>query len=164
VKTVTLLKIALIASLFVGCSSKKEVAQKGIEKGSKDPIAMPNFYMIRFSDNIFGIHLINKKYKKDSLVAIDMTMVQSAKIAIKNGYKYFVLIDKKENIDKDYTDKGFSSIVFADNTYFITKPSSTNTIVCFEETPELIGNIYNAKEIIKKMSGNRLKNKSLKSK
>jgi hypothetical protein len=120
--------------------------------------------MIRFSDNIFGIHLINKKYKKDSLVAIDMTMVQSAKIAIKNGYKYFVLIDKKENIDKDYTDKGFSSIVFADNTYFITKPSSTNTIVCFEETPELIGNIYNAKEIIKKMSGNRLKNKSLKSK
>jgi hypothetical protein len=131
--------------LFLGCSQKNST--KDIETNSNTP----QFYMVIFSDNIFGIHLTNIG-KKSLQKAIKLTLIQSAKIALENGYNYFILIDKQKHTDKKYANNGYSNIIFNNITYHITKPNITNTIVCFKEKPELIGEIYSAKAILDKKS------------
>lgn len=57
------------------------------------------------------------------------------------------------NINYNATGHGTATThVSGGDTYVITRPTSTNTIVCFKEKPDINGLIYNADFIIKSLS------------
>ncbi len=88
----------------------------------------------RLDKNVFKVSFAGNGYTGRER-ATDFAFLRSAELALQHGYKYFVVI--KEN---SYTEYGRRQ------TYIFSKPSSSNTIVCFEEKPAE-GFAYSAKFI-----------------
>ena len=90
--------------------------------------------------------------------ATDLTLLRSAELAIKSGYKYFVIIDKKSYTSNSiYTTPStvnyYNSMTTVNHgqTYNISKPNTSNTIVCFEEKPKGVFS-YNANYIFESIT------------
>jgi len=100
--------------------------------------------------------------------AEDFALLRSAEITIKNGYKYFSIMDKNNSTDyssfttpantittaNSYGYGGVTSFQANSTTYggqnfLISKPSATNVIKCFKEKPEGQDLIFDAAFLIK---------------
>lgn len=96
--------------------------------------------------------------------ASDFTLLRSAELTIENGFNYFVVIDasqytKNSSFTTPTTTYGSataygntaygSATTYGGQTFHVTKPRATNTIVCFKEKPD--GFSYNAKFIEKSL-------------
>ena len=149
--------IVLIALFFIlqGCSTKyQEVGFKG------------GYSEMQLDENIFKVSFKGNGYTKREKVA-DFTLLRSAELTLDNGYSYFSVIDANSySTNSTYTTPATSSstgsVYVSDNkiyghsttittkgqTYNISKPRSTNTIVCFKEK-HTSGFSYNAKFVLK---------------
>ena len=116
---------------------------------------------LQLDDNVFRITFQGNAYTSRENTS-DFTLLRSAEIALNHGYKYFVIIDAKEYTKQStyttpttttgstslYGNTGYGSYTtYGGQTFLIAKPTSSNTILCYNEKPE--GFSYNAEFIVK---------------
>ena len=101
--------------------------------------------------------------------ASEMCLLRCSEICLDQGYDYFIIIDEKERITKNYGktssktrykyndyDGSVSSKTYGGNSYVISRPSLTNTIVLVNEKGE--DNItYNANFLFNSLSRKYIK-------
>ena len=124
---------------------------------------------IQLDTNVFKISLKGNGHTYKERVT-DFTLLRSAELTLKNGYQYFTIIDFNSHTSRSsyttpitsYTtgsvyDSGgyaYGNIVTTTTggqTYHTSKPSLSNTIVCFKEKPESTFS-YNANFIYKSIT------------
>ena len=119
--------------------------------------------------NVFKVSFRGNSYTGRERVA-DFTLLRSAELALKNDYQYFAIIDYNSYTSRSshttpvtsyttgsaygsggYTYDGAVTTTTGGQTYHTSKPSSSNTIVCFKEKPESTFS-YNANFIYKSIT------------
>ena len=119
--------------------------------------------------NVFKVAFRGNGYT-GSERASDFTLLRCAELALQNGYKYFVVIDANSYTSNstyttpttynttanvygtgNYAYGNATTTMYGGQTYNISKPSSSNTIVCFTEKPTN-GFSYNAEFIYKNIT------------
>ncbi len=150
--------IILVAIFIQGCATAYK--RTGFTGGYSET---------RLDENVFKVSFRGNGYTGRERVS-DFTLLRSAELALENGYKYFVIIDANSyTSNSTYTTPttshiagsayGYGNSVYGSatttttggQTYNISKPSSSNTIVCFKEKPNS-GFSYNAEFIYKNIS------------
>ena len=124
----------------------------------------------QLDENVFKVAFNGNGYTGREQVA-DFTLLRSAELTMQSGYKYFVIVNAKSytsnstyttpktattnvNANTYGTANAYGTVttkVSGGQTYNISKPSSSNTIVCFKEKP-ITGFSYNAEFIFKNIS------------
>ncbi|MEA2031519.1 MAG: hypothetical protein U9N55_08025 [candidate division Zixibacteria bacterium] len=119
----------------------------------------------RLDNNVFRVTFKGNGYTSHER-ATDFCLLRSAELALYYEYSYFIIVDASEYTAKStYTTPTRSrtnvtvssygntsygnanTTTYGGQTYLITKPRSTNTIVCFREKSDIGGLVYNAKFI-----------------
>lgn len=149
----------VIISVLLICACATGYQREGFTGG---------FSETQLDENVFRVIFKGNGYTQQDR-ANDFVLLRSADLALENGYKYFIIIDSSTSTQNStYTTPTtyntnanvYSSGNYAygtatttstgGQTYNISKPSSTNTIVCFKEKPEQ-GFSYNAAFIQKSL-------------
>jgi hypothetical protein len=139
----------LLAILVFSCATPYQ--NLSFNGGYSDTKLSKNIFSVRFNGNGFT----------DLNHAIDFALLRSAEIAIENGYNFFSIIDQSNQTTYNiHTTPIYhnniainrnNSIAYQSGgqTYLSKKPSTINTIICFEKEPKnnsLI--VYEARFII----------------
>jgi hypothetical protein len=120
----------------------------------------------QLDENVFTVSFRGNGYTGRERVA-DFTLLRSAELTLEKGYQYFAIIDENSYTSNstyttpttshttgsaygagNYAYGSATTTTTGGQTYNISKPSSSNTIVCFKEKPEA-GFTYNANFIYK---------------
>ena len=116
---------------------------------------------VQLDDNVFRI-MFQGNANTSRERASDFTLLRSAEITLNHGYKYFIVIDAKEYAEQSiyttpttttgstslYGNTGYSSYTtYGGQTFLTARPTSSNTILCYNEKPE--GFSYNAEFIVR---------------
>ena len=123
----------------------------------------------QFDENIFNVSFRGNAMTRRDRVA-DFTLLRCAELTLENGFSYFAVVESNSYTDTsthttptttNTTGNAYSSgnmihgnatsTTTGGQTYNTTKPSQTNTIVCFKEKP-ISTFSYNAKFIYKSIS------------
>jgi hypothetical protein len=123
----------------------------------------------QLDENVFKVAFRGNGYTRQDRAA-DFTLLRSAELALKSGYSYFVVIDSESYTTTstrttptitNTTASAYSagnqaygsatSTATGGQTYNISKPSESNTIICFKEKPKS-GFSYNANFIFKSLT------------
>ncbi|MCW8933437.1 MAG: hypothetical protein OQK98_01815 [Gammaproteobacteria bacterium] len=145
----------IIAVLLQGCATSYQ--KTGFSGGYSET---------QLDENVFKVSFRGNGYTGRERVA-DFTLLRSSELTLKNGYKYFAVIDANSYTSNSiyttpttsYTtgnvysngNQAYGSATtntYGGQTYNISKPSSSNTIVLFKEKPSNVF-VYNAKFIYK---------------
>jgi len=150
------LSIAFIMVLFLqGCATSYQ----------KDSFS-GGYTETQLDENVFRVSFRGNGYTRRERVA-DFTLLRSAELSLENGYTYFSIVDANSSISNstyttpttsytsgnaystgNYAYGSATTTTTGGQTYNISKPSSSNTIVCFKEKPSNLFT-YNAKFIYK---------------
>jgi len=152
--------IALIALFLQGCATSYQ--KSGFGGGYSET---------QLDENVFNVSFRGNAKTSRERVA-DFTLLRSAELTIENGYKYFAVIDANSyTSNSTYTTPtrshatgsayGYGNYAYGSatttttggQTYNISKPSSSHTIVCFKEKPDSVFT-YNAEFIYKNIRQN----------
>lgn len=117
---------------------------------------------VQLDDNVFKVSFRGNGYTGKERAA-NFALLRSAEVSLRHGFKYFIIADLSATTrDSSYTaptqtttnmnynsygSYGYgsaNSTTSGGQTYHISKPTATNTIVCFKEKPEIQGLVYNA--------------------
>lgn len=149
-----LISITVILFALQGCTSYQK---KGLSGGYSE---------IQLDENVFKVSFQGNGYTKPDRAA-DFTLLRSAELTLENGFQYFAIIDENNHtshgtyttpttshttanaqVSGNYVHGNATTTTTGGQTYIISKPSSSNTIVCFKEKPESVFT-YNASYIYK---------------
>jgi len=153
-----LITFILIVLIVQGCATGyKKVGFKG------------GYSEIQLDENVFKVSFRGNAYTGREK-ASDFALLRCAELALEKGFEYFAIIEATNSTSTSTyktptTTRTTGSIYGSDNyahgeatttttggqTYRLAKPSSTNTIVCFEEKPET-GFAYNARMTVESIS------------
>jgi len=128
------------------------------------------FSETQLDKNVFRVSFKGNGYTQAER-AEEMALLRSAELTLKNGFKYFVIIDGRSRSDYGtYTTPtqatttgsasvygntayGNSTTTFTGGqTFLITKPNTTNTIICFAEKPQVNGLAYDAQFVFNSLA------------
>lgn len=134
--------LIFIVIFLSGCATGYH--SKGMSGGYTSTQYAPNIFNVSFSGNGF-----TGRGK-----ASDFALLRSAEITIENGFKYFSIANADNYVSNSsyttptttntyatanaYGNTAYgtaTSTTYGGQTYNISKPSSSNTIVCFKEKP-----------------------------
>lgn len=120
------------------------------------------FSETQLDSNVFRVSFKGNGYTRADR-AEELALLRSAELALKNGFTHFVIVQGQSGAQYGtYTTPmqanttgsatvygntayGRSTTTFTGGqTFLITKPSTTNTIVCFKGRPEVNGLVYDA--------------------
>ncbi|MFD2177758.1 CC0125/CC1285 family lipoprotein [Veronia pacifica] len=123
----------------------------------------------QIDENVFKVTFKGNAYTSKER-ASDFTLLRSAELTLQNGFTYFAVIDANSYSSNStyttpttsntsasfygsgsYTYGNATTTTYGGQTYNISKPNSSNTIVCFKEKPENLFS-YNAKFTYKSIS------------
>lgn len=123
----------------------------------------------QLDENVFKVTFRGNGYTSRER-ASDFTLLRSAELTLQSGYKYFAVIDANSYTSNstyttptasnttaniygsgNYAYGNATTTTYGGQTYNISKPSSSNTIVCFKEKPENVFS-YNAEFIYKNIT------------
>lgn len=134
-------KIILISILTImigGCATKYH--RVGFTGGYSETQLGENVFQVSFRGNAY----ISRQRTSD------FCLLRSAEISLENDYKYFIIVDsEKYSKTSTYTTGKATATTYQGQTYFISKPRATNTIICFKEKPNISGLVYDAEFISK---------------
>jgi hypothetical protein len=152
-------KLAILVttiSLLAGCATAYQ--RQGLTGGYSET---------RLGENVFQVSFKGNAYTRRER-ASDFNLLRSAEVAIENGFNYFVIVDsEKYSRTGAYTTPttyhttgsayGYGNYAYGSattrttggQTYFYTKPRTTNTIVCFKEKPEIDALVFDAHFIVR---------------
>ena len=139
---------------------------------SYKPVTMSGGYSdVRLDANVFRVSFQGNGFTSASRVE-EMTLLRSADVAMRNGFTHFIIVDARAGADyatvavpaQAYTTgtaNVIGSTVYTNatttytggGTYVIARPSSSNTIVCFEGKPQAAGMVYDAKLVFDSLAG-----------
>jgi len=96
----------------------------------------------QLGDNIFQVSFRGNGHTSSER-ASDFSLLRSAELTLGHGFRYFVIVKSGEKSETSlhtaqatmYTDKSI---------YTISKPSATNTILCYKEKPDVNGVVFDA--------------------
>lgn len=119
------------------------------------------FSETQLDTNVFRVSFRGNGYTHSER-AEELALLRSAEITLKYGFTHFIIIDGQSRVTQSThttplhatttgsasvygnTAYGSSTTSFTGGeTYHITKPSTTNTIVCFKGKPDVGGLVYN---------------------
>lgn len=150
----------ILLSIFIlflaGCSTKYQ--PDGFKGG---------FQEIQLSENVFSVSFRGNAYTSREEVT-NYALLRSAEVALLNGYNYFILNNSEKtskegnfttptNYNTTYQSNIYGNQIYGNsrtNAYggqniSYSKPTTTNTIICFKEKPETNQIVYDAKFIVK---------------
>lgn len=149
----------LIALSILGCSTTYQ--SSGFTGGYSETQLDLNVFRVTFNGNAYT--------GRDKVA--DFTLLRSAELTLANGYKYFVIVDSENTVELsthttpittnttanaygtgNHATVNATSTTSGGHSYTRSKPSSSNTIICFKEKP-VDGFSYNAQFIVKSMTG-----------
>lgn len=150
--------IFVVAIIIQGCATTYR--SSGSMGGYKD---------VQLDDNVFKVTFHGNGYTSFERTA-DFVLLRCAELALNNGYSFFVIIDADSYTTNstyttptttnttgsavkigDYVVGSAQTTTYGGQTYNISKPSKTNTIICFKKKPTS-GFSYNAHFIFKAIS------------
>lgn len=127
------------------------------------------FSETQLGENAFRVTFRGNGYTKPERAA-DLSLLRAAEIALAHGFKYFVVVDAGQGSSlSTYTTPtqsystmnayGYGGQAYGNatttttggQTFFVSKPSATNTILCFKEKPETPGLVYDADFLVKSL-------------
>jgi len=129
----------LVAAVLSGCAT-------GYQKQS----VTGGYSETQLGENIFQVSFRGNGYTRRER-ASDFSLLRSAEVALENGFRYFVIVEseKSTNVSTHTTPTtsnttgtygggqfAATTTTYGGQTYIISKPSATNTILCFKEKPE----------------------------
>ncbi|PIQ09205.1 MAG: hypothetical protein COW71_07505 [Ignavibacteriales bacterium CG18_big_fil_WC_8_21_14_2_50_31_20] len=103
----------------------------------------------RIDDNCYRVSFDGNK-KTTTTRAMDLALLRASELTLENGYKYFIVVDDKQNTDDNYTPSMSSTYkgkTYTTNAIYSTTRSSTITIVCYLEKPDNSNIVYNAEYV-----------------
>ncbi len=128
---------------------------------------MGGFSETQLDENVFRVHFRGNGYTSNEK-ASDYSLLRCSEVCLQSGFSYFIITSSDEKSESSsYTTPSTSTTktrvnVYGNSaygnsktttqggqTYYISKPSATNLIVCFKEKPEVDALVYNAKFILK---------------
>ncbi|MCP4746323.1 MAG: hypothetical protein GY874_09315 [Desulfobacteraceae bacterium] len=148
--------LALLALILFGCATPYQ--KSGFEGGYSEAQLGENLFQVSFRGNGYtGLERIT-----------DFTLLRSAEVTLKNGFKYFVIVESDRK-SKDYTRKtptrsrttgsmfsigDYSNIETTTTTsggdsYTVSKYRITNIIVCYKDKPEIEELVFTAEFVNK---------------
>jgi hypothetical protein len=120
------------------------------------------FTETQLDTNVFKISFKGNGYTHAERAA-DLALLRSAELTIKNGFTHFVVIDSQSREKhgtyttptQSYTTANANAYgnsaygtayttTYGGQTFNISKPSTTNTIMCFKGKPDIQGLVYDA--------------------
>ena len=135
--------VLILAVLVTACATTYQ--SKGFSGGYSET---------QLDENIFRVTFNGNGYTSRERVA-DFTLLRSAELTLETGYKYFVVVDANSysktgvvttpqttttnanvNIYGNTAYGAATSTTTGGNSFLVTKPSSSNTIVMLNEKPE----------------------------
>lgn len=141
----------LLASYLMACATPYQ--EKSLSGG---------FSHTQLRENVFQVTFKGNGYTSEER-AVDFTMLRSAELALKSGYRYFVIVDSEKKaeletyqtpitsrttVDADKTGNSMhgtaTTRVSGGQTYSFSRPRRSNTIVCYHEKPVVKGIVYDA--------------------
>ena len=135
---------------LVGCATEYQAT--GMTGGYSETRLGENIYRVSFQGN--GFTNVER--------VTDFTLLRSAELTIRNGYKWFAIIDSAQAVNKSTATIGsnrsntvgsvnpstgtFNATTFnsSPTTYVVSKPSASNTIVMYKAAEKPEGISYNA--------------------
>ena len=148
-----LIAFTIVVLILQGCATSYQ--KKGFTGG---------FSETQLDENVFSVSFRGNAYTDRERVA-DFTLLRSAELTLENGFQYFAIIDANSYTKHstyttpttshttasaygtgNYAYGNATTTTTGGQTYNISKPSASNTIVCFKEKPESIFT-YNAQFI-----------------
>ena len=150
-----------IVTLFLtlaGCATGYQ--SRGFKGGFSETQLDENVFVVTFNGN--GFTSLER--------ASDFSLLRSAELALRNGYKYFAVIDGQTYLQQNtittpttsYTNANVYSYgntaygnatttTYGGQTFNVSKPNVTNTIFCFYEKPDGVF-VYNASFIVRSLA------------
>lgn len=135
--------LSLAASL-IGCATQYQA--QGLSGGYSET---------QLGENIFRVSFRGNGYTRGERAA-DFALLRSAEVTIENGFRYFVIVESGKDASVSafstptqsyttgsayaYGSSAYGSATtttYGGQTFFIRKPSATNTILCFRKSLDL---------------------------
>ncbi len=148
--------LALATVLLAGCATTYQ--QNSFTGGYSE---------IQLGENIFQVSFRGNGYTSRER-ASDFSLLRSAEVALENGFRYFVIVESEKGSkvgayttsttsyttgsahgSGNYAYGSATTTTYGGQTYFISKPRATNTILCFKEKPEINGLVFDAEFVAK---------------
>lgn len=116
----------------------------------------------QLGENIFQVSFRGNGYTSRER-ASDFSLLRSADVAVEHGFRYFVIVESEKDsklgtyttpttsyttgsayASGNYAYGNATTTTYGGQTYLISKPRATNTILCFKEKPENVGVVFDA--------------------
>lgn len=150
-----LILVATVVLILQGCATAYQ--KSGFSGGYSET---------QLDENVFTVSFRGNGYTGRERVA-DFTLLRSAELTLEHGYKFFAIIDANSYTSNstyttptqsyttgsaygtgNYAYGSATTTTTGGQTYNISKPGASNTIVCFKEKPDSVFT-YNADFIYK---------------
>lgn len=124
----------------------------------------------QLGENIFQVSFRGNGYTSRER-ASDFSLLRSAEVALENGFRYFVIVESEKGSKVsahttpstsyttgsaygygNYAHGWARTTTYGGETYFISKPRATNTVLCFKEEPEINGLVFDAEFVVKSIT------------
>ena len=121
----------------------------------------------RLAEDAFQVSFNGNGYTSKERAA-DFSLLRSAELTLKNGFRYFVIVSsEKDSAVSSYTSPSTSyttasaygsgrhaygnatTTTYGGQTYETSKPSATNTILCFKEKPAIPALVLEAEVVVR---------------
>lgn len=141
----SIIALAFSVLLLQGCATSYQ--QSGFSGGYSET---------QLDENVFNVSFRGNGYTRRERVS-DFTLLRSAELALEIGFHYFAVIDTNSYTSNstyttpttshttgsayasgNYAYGSATTTTTGGQTYNISKPSSSNTIVCFKEKPDSV--------------------------
>ncbi|MDD3769250.1 MAG: tetratricopeptide repeat protein [Sulfuricurvum sp.] len=147
---ISVITLIFLSALITGCSTKYQ--PRGYSGGYSETRLGENVFIISFEGN--GYTSMNQ--------AVDYTLLRSSEVALKNDYKYFIIVDSETYTSEEKTSTSYTANGTISGSYYtaniqeregmvIRKPSLKNTIICFKEKPNTKSLIYDAEYLFRSL-------------
>ncbi len=150
------LVIVLTALVLTGCATTYQ--RQGLTGGYSET---------QLGENIFQVSFRGNGYTSRER-ASDFSLLRSAEVALERGFRYFVIVESEKDTKTStyttptqsyttgsahaygsYAHGSATTTTYGGQTYIITKPRATNTILCFKKKPDIIGLVFDAEFVVK---------------
>ena len=148
--------LALLVGLLSGCVTPYQ--PKSFSGGYSESQLGTNMFNVTFQGNS------NTNYE----LAADFCLLRSAEITLENGFRYFFVVKSKKDFGEflatkptqsytswsayvlgNYAPGSARTTTYDGQIFFVSTPSTENTILCFKEKPEIDDLVFDAEFVTK---------------
>lgn len=146
----SLAHLAIVVGLLTGCATGYQEA--GPWSGG--------FTDVQLNESMFKVSFSGNEFTSMER-AEDLTLLRSAELTLAHGFRYFLIVQSDAHTEESLytipatatttsTGNTTTTQVFGGQTYMLSAPRTTNTIVCFVEDPGDLS--YDATMIYRQLS------------